>query len=463
MRVYLVRRGIKFSSVKLGTKTTRCNSTRGGRKNSSDMDKAIADHKLKTFVLDVVNAEDKEADGSTDHFYRSYPEFFPTKDRDIELVSPGFRRKWTTPEQVHREVSQIYYRYVISELRDGLRQIWNAEDQHTAEWHLFNLQLALHRVVDARDDVWADKYLEPPPANAPLYQAIDCVRRNLHHLRVCRNLAPPLTPPETRELYCATPYFLHVREQYCSERCRAAGQKKHKVTWWNKNKAKGKSKETREAVILPKNGETKQQDMLEATGTDRRRFKNFLEHVANIGEDPAAAKRVFSQYQDFLPSTSEEDLKTFLPMIANRLKSKRGEEAYRHAVVEELRDRLHNIWCAEDHHTAKWRIFTLRLKLESIMGRQRSGGRPRGVESVSRVFRYLQTRVDFLRRCANPDCQITPFFIADRQKRIRCSRECGSVAQSKFKKDWWKTKGPLWRKAKRSQRKKSQKRVRKTR
>ena len=128
IRAYLVREEGTISSVKGQGWTIRGNSARGGRRNSSHME-TIPNHRLKTFVLDVVNAEDKDADGSTDRFYRSYPEFFPTKDRDIELVSPGFRRKWTTPEQVHREVSQIYHRYVIGELRDGLRQIWNAGDK----------------------------------------------------------------------------------------------------------------------------------------------------------------------------------------------------------------------------------------------------------------------------------------------------------------------------------------------
>ena len=203
---------------------------------------------------------------------------------------------------------------------------------------------------------------------------------------------------------------------------------------------------------------------MEATRPDRRRFKNFLEHVVNIGEDPASVDRVFSQYQEFLPSTRKEDLKTVLPMIADRLtpklREKWGEEVYGHAVIEELQDRLRNIWCTGNHDTALWRIFTLRLKMESIAGRQHSAGRLFGVESVSRVFRYLQTRVNFLRRCANPSCQITPFFIADKQKRVHCSRECGSVSQSDYKKEWWKEKGPLWRKARR---KKSHKRGRKTR
>jgi hypothetical protein len=412
------------------------------------MNEAIADRKLKTFVLDVANAEDKQTDGSNDHFFRLYPEFFPTKDLDVELVAPWFQRKWTTPEQVRREVPQIYYRAVIGELRDGLRAIWNAKGHEAAGWNLFNLQLRLHRTIDVRGDVWENKNLQPPPADAPIYQAIEWVRRNLRKLRVCRNLpqgSGASNTTETTEPKCAAPYFVAYRsqERFCSKSCRAESQKGHKRNWWKKNKSKAKNKET-EGPITTVTGHSKQQHSLEPiTRADDRRLKSFLEFLANAGEDPKSIDYVFRQYHELLPLATEKDKKK--------------------AIVEQLRDGVRAIWCAEDDYSGRWRVFTLRRTLDSVLWRQRvKHGQPSPAEGLlPKAFRYLLEKLAFLRKCANPECA-APFFIADRKRRAHCSVDCASTAQKKYKTDWWKEKGPQWRKARRRQRKKLQKRARKT-
>lgn len=55
-----------------------------------------------------------------------------------------------------------------------------------------------------------------------------------------------------------------------------------------------------------------------------------------------------------------------------------------------------------------------------------------------------------LRRCRRPDCDRTPYFIADHGRQQYCSERCGAWGQQQLKKAWWEKHGEQWRE-KRSQ------------
>jgi hypothetical protein len=50
-----------------------------------------------------------------------------------------------------------------------------------------------------------------------------------------------------------------------------------------------------------------------------------------------------------------------------------------------------------------------------------------------------------LRRCHNPACTQTPYFVAEHARQTYCSTVCSDWGQSKAKKKWWGKKGPGWR------------------
>ena len=436
----------------------------------------ISDHKLRAFVLEIVNADDHLVDGSTDYFFRRYEEFFPTRDQDIEFLIPFFRRRWTSLEGVRKGVAQSYCRAVIGELRQGLRAIWLAEDDYVAEWQLFILQFETHWTV-------ADRILHPPSLYESIQKAIDWLRRNLVMLHTCRN-------PE-----CRTPFFVADRAQrrFCSEACTEAAQKEHKRRWWSeKGQARRQTslgrpvreQNTTNLSRIPSAigdrsslqdlgvheaspmrigpGYIERRKRLPVDVKSERRLKDFIQDIVNETGD--RIEYIFSVYAKFFPETnSDEDVIALLPLIGKRLPQPvmpREKLVLRRAIVEELRDNLRTIWSAEDERTARWRLFNLRRMLYRVMNPKThpdsKNQEPSALDKpIYQALDCLRRNLHKLRRCKNPVCAPpgTPFFIADKGKQQYCSIECSGVAQKEQKLHWWAEKGPQWRKARRRLRK----------
>jgi hypothetical protein len=192
------------------------------RRKTLAVDHKIPERKLRTFLLDVVNADEQSVDGTVDYFFSHYSQFFPSKETDIKALLPFMGRRMTSKEGLQLESRQVYYRAMIGELRDSLRAIWDAEDEYTAEWRVFNLQLQSHRITDAKNYQWRDKNLRPPPLDTPISQALHYLHRNFDKLRRCGNAD------------CKTPYFIADRgkQSYCSVECAGVAQKEYKRRWW---------------------------------------------------------------------------------------------------------------------------------------------------------------------------------------------------------------------------------------
>jgi hypothetical protein len=188
----------------------------------------LSDPELRTFLQDVANAEDQQADNSADYFFSHYSAFLPPKDADIRKLIRFFGDRLLLPPSEGLVVDSRLVRWYpayIDALREGLRAIWIAEDEYTAEWRLFNLQLEVDHTIRPENYRQYNKHLRPPPVDAPINQSLEYLRRCFDKLRICGN-------PN-----CKTPYFIVERgkQSYCSVECAAVAQKAYKRTWWKNN------------------------------------------------------------------------------------------------------------------------------------------------------------------------------------------------------------------------------------
>jgi hypothetical protein len=190
----------------------------------------IADSALKAFVLDVVNADKTKIDDGKMYFFSRYPAFFPTKDRDIEAVVSMAGHNPAMFEKMKQEWPAIYHRGLMWELHEGLRGVWQAEDESAAGRLLFGLQSVFHRQMDISGR--SDKSL-PPPSH-PIQQALLWVQQHLSKLRRCRNVKCP----------GPRPFFVaDTKEEFCSNKvCSHEGEKASKRRWWEKNKQERRRK-----------------------------------------------------------------------------------------------------------------------------------------------------------------------------------------------------------------------------
>lgn len=184
---------------------------------------AIADSVLEEFVLDVVNADKKNIDDGKLYFYVQYPKFFPTWEGDIKAVVALARNSPAMFEKMKQEWPAIYCRGLMRELHEGLRGVWQAEDESVAERLLLELRSICHRQMGISGQ--PDKSL-PPPSSHPIQQALQWVGERLPKLRRCRNDRCP----------GPLPFFVAAgNQQYCSLACSHEGQKESKLRSWGKH------------------------------------------------------------------------------------------------------------------------------------------------------------------------------------------------------------------------------------
>lgn len=408
----------------------------------------VANQQLKDLALEIVNAADHQVDGSDDSLAQKYRQFFPTRDRDIQLIAEVFSR-FEDPDQpqpkdprFQKQAREMLCRGVLGELRNRLRSVWRAGDEEAAEWRLFKLQAAIHGATNFEDG--RKRRFHPPSPDTPIELAVDWVRKNLVMLRVCRN-------PE-----CSRPFFVATRAQqrFCLE-CASASQKAHKRRWWRKYKG------LQQEPTMKAGARIKPAKKFGRAGPhSERRCREFLQDIANSHEN--SFDYILKVYADagFLPpKTTSERVVAFHPefMTPEKLASNRRREI--HQVVERLREGLRSIWSAGDQYTARWRLFSLQDEIWGSMDPQThyrddvSMPPPSADRLVYQAFNYLRRRLHMLRTCANAACQ-TPLFIAGKGGQTHCSDDlCTLSAQREYKARWWKEKGPQWRKARRRKKK----------
>lgn len=182
---------------------------------------------IEKFVLDVVNADKTKFDSGRLYFLIQYPKFFPTWERDVEAVVSSAGNNPVMLEKMKQEWPEIYHRGLMRHLHEGLRGVWQAEDESVAERLLFELRSVLHR----QTDISSNKSL--PPQSHPIQQALQWVGEHLSKLRRCRNVKCP----------GPRPFFVaKTKEVFCSDACSHVGGKESKRHSWKKNKARWRPK-----------------------------------------------------------------------------------------------------------------------------------------------------------------------------------------------------------------------------
>jgi hypothetical protein len=447
----------------------------------------VTDQKLKTFVQEIVNAADRQVDGSDDYLPRKYREFFPTRDRDIQIIADAFARM-RNPNQPGRnnpffqkEASEVLCRAVIGELRNRLRAVWLAEYDDVAEWRLCVLQLHMHGVTNAEDP--RRRQLYPPSPDTPIELAIDWVQRNVFMLRTCRNSE------------CAKPFFIAeaAQERFCSDRCVAIAQKAHKRKWWKDKR--GSQLYKQDSDENHRGGEKIHKSLVSPTviadaaaqqptepGVNKKpgakisvrptlpvqgresetTLKRFLLWVVNAQDNQVDYVR--SVYPRFFPSKTMLERQAahagFSPEGQRTIK-----EQEKRRVFEQLREGLQRIWTADDPDTARWRLFTLQDELylqtdPEVYGSDEESQPPPVDRPLHQAIALLRRNLQMLRTCSNAACKTHPFFIAGKSSQRYCSVLCTTMAQQEFKSRWWKERGSQWRKSRRAKKKKSSKSAR---
>jgi hypothetical protein len=415
----------------------------------------FTDQQLKDFILEIVNAADHLVDGSDDCLAQQYRQFFPTRDRDIQVLATELSH-YEDPNHPdpnnpfnRKEAIRMLCRSVMGELRKNLRMVWHAGNENAAEWRIFQLQARIHDRTNFEE---RKRNLHPPSPDTPIELAIDWVRRNLLALHVCRNPG------------CRSPFFVANRgqQQFCLQ-CVSDSQKAHKRRWYRENKGlEQESKMNAGAKIEPAKRSAR------ASPESERKWKQFLHDIVNAQENNFDyILKVYAE-AGFLP------LKTLIEQVAalhlefpisdEDLRSKRRQE--RHRIVKWLREGLRRIWSADDQYTGRWRVFTLQNSLWSSADPKYDLGEslqpaPPSDQLLHQAFDYLRRNLHMLRTCANPTCQ-TPLFIASKAGQVYCSDLCAAHAQSEYKSRWWREKGSDWRKARKAKPKKSRRVLRRS-
>ena len=132
----------------------------------------IAEQQLKDFILEVVNAAGRLVDGSDDYLAQKYRQFFPTRDRDIQVLAEVLSRlrdpNHPDPNNpfFQKEAGEMLCRGVIRDLRNGLRAIWLAGNENAAECRIFKLQALIHWGTNYEDS--RDRRFHPPSPDTPI-------------------------------------------------------------------------------------------------------------------------------------------------------------------------------------------------------------------------------------------------------------------------------------------------------
>jgi len=186
------------------------------------------------------------------------------------------------------------------------------------------------------------------------------------------------------------------------------------------------------------------------------RAQQFLGRLANLRDDPAAAKKFETQFRELLPVRGWE------PGRCAVVKVSKGdhEKAAHEGLYDEdnaplpdylwrLREKLRLVFDCSDMRTRRWRIE--RLKQNALTMLDRRFLAPDAFHltlppptSHERVLEHLGRCADRLRICANESCPAR-YFIADYRSQKFCGKDCSEPAQREAKRQWWADHGKEWR------------------
>jgi hypothetical protein len=219
-----------------------------------------------------------------------------------------------------------------------------------------------------------------------------------------------------------------------------------------------------------------------------RRARAFILDLANMAgsmpntkvvppRDLTGAERLVKRFPDFfLPPFPDDtyegrrflvvmDLMERTPVGQERVKSLRDAVTLALLDVIALRDGLRRIWLS-DNERRNWAMHGIREKARRLTAHPRTNGNvldemlkdgPPPKDALQQALIYFQSHIRLARRCANSNCKITPYYLADKPNQRYCSEPCSHLADAERKSQWWAEHGEQWRKARKRATKKGKK------
>jgi hypothetical protein len=195
-----------------------------------------------------------------------------------------------------------------------------------------------------------------------------------------------------------------------------------------------------ETNTFTNSSKNKSSKMVRISATRAQRFALYL---ANLRDDPVAAKRFEETFRDLLPIRGYEPGQ--FQVVKGDSAAHEGLNDVEFAPLPDylwrLREKLRLAFDSSDLRTRRWRIE--RLKHDALKQLDRRFLAPDAFSltlpppsSYERVLEYLGRWADRFRICANEFCPAR-YFIAPYRSQKFCGKDCSGPAQREAKRKWW--------------------------
>jgi hypothetical protein len=192
-----------------------------------------------------------------------------------------------------------------------------------------------------------------------------------------------------------------------------------------------------------------------------RRIREFMLDLLNMPgdtEDVAGAARLVNRFSEFFPKPFPDDC-----WLVRSLREERGVELEERKTalgqLIGLRNHLRYMWRVPEKKTKDWLIHEARKAAftitahptisSGVIERMLVDGPP-PEDALQQALLYCQARTHLARLCANPMCDVWPYFFAEKPNQRYCSDSCSYATRAEAKKQWWIDKGHEWRKSQRA-------------
>lgn len=175
-------------------------------------------------------------------------------------------------------------------------------------------------------------------------------------------------------------------------------------------------------------------------------IETFLCELANLGVGLPQWRRFYKRYQSYFPADYLQNSEMARFVAEERgVQSEADREISSLMGLHSLARQLRKAWDQADSRAREWELFELRRDYHASTNPNWKSEIPQ-LSPFEEAIVYFQRHADRARHCLNPDCNASPYFIAEKRRMKYCSPECAKPAQKLFKREWWNKYGAEWRK-----------------